>query len=275
LGRPAVSIVVPAYNAAGTIEACVDSLLALRYPASSREVIVVDNGSSDRTCSLLERYRTAITVVETSQRGPAAARNAGIGRATGAVLAFTDADCTVDCDWLAELVAPLEDVRVGIAGGTIRAHRPANAIAAYGERIHDHRRTIEELQPPYAITMNWASRRDLIDGVGRFDERLRRCEDVDLAYRIVAAGYEIAFRPQAVVYHRNERTLAGLFREGVQHGFYAQAVLERHEQLIRERAPDAVPEATERGVPPLVFRAGKRLGRLYGRAQSARAQAKP
>lgn len=260
-GLPAVSIVVPAYNAARTIESCIDSLLALRYPASSREVIVVDNASTDRTRSRLERYGKAITVVEMSRRGPAAARNAGIARATGAVLAFTDADCTVDSDWLAELVAPLADPRVGIVGGTNLARRPANRIALYGERIHDHRRAIEELQPPYAITMNWASRRDVIDAVGRFDEDLRRGEDVDLAYRIVAAGYEIAFNRQAIVYHRNERTLAGLFREGVQHGYYAQALRDRHQRLIRERAPDAVPALPERGVLPLVFRAGKRLGR--------------
>jgi glycosyltransferase involved in cell wall biosynthesis len=267
---PRVSVVVPAYNAAATIEECVDSLLALHYPQESREVIVVDNGSTDRTRAVLDRYGTAISIVEMRRRGAAAARNAGIAHATGEIIAFTDADCIVDPDWLAELLVPLADVRIGIVGGLNLARPPANAIELYGERIHDHRRAIEELQPPYAITMNWASRRDVLDAVGTFDEGLLRGEDVDLAYRIFAAGYEIAFRPQAVIYHRNERTLAGLFREGWRHGFHAVPLLERYDELIRERARYAVPEAAERGVPARVFGIGRRCGRLSGELRTRR-----
>ena len=103
---------------------------------------------------------------------------------------------------------------MGIAGGTIRAVPPAGDVERFGEVIHDHRRAIEVFEPPYAITMNWASRRSVLEELGGFDERFRRCEDVDLSYRMIQAGYRLAFAPAAVIYHHNEENLAGLFREG-------------------------------------------------------------
>jgi GT2 family glycosyltransferase len=230
--RPTVSVVVAAYNAADTLEECLDSLLELRYPADQLELCVIDNCSSDGTAEVLHRYRGRVTVGSERRRGPAAARNAGL-RATASVLvAFTDSDCTVEPGWLESLIAPLQDPRVGVAGGAIRARPPAGEIERFGEVIHDHQRAIEVFEPPYAITMNWASRRSLLEDVGGFDERLRRVEDVDLSYRIVQAGYKLAFVPQAVVYHRNEHSLSGLLREGYAHGFHGVPVSKRHATLL-------------------------------------------
>src|SRR5262249_268139 len=137
----------------------------------------------------------------------------------------------------------------------------------FGERIHDHRRAILVWKPPYVITMNWASPRAVLERVGLFDEGLLRCEDVDLSYRIGAAGYRLAFAPDAVVYHRNERSVVGLFREGVQHGFYAVPVVRRHRVLIDQtRAAHATadPYPRERAARryEIGFRSGKRVGRL-------------
>ncbi len=115
--EPSVSIVVPAYNAAASIAACVESLLAIRFPRDQYEIIVVDNASADLTPRILERFGEAIRVVSQPKRGPAAARNAGIHAAHGTLLALTDADCRADPDWLRELLPPLNDPQVGIAGG--------------------------------------------------------------------------------------------------------------------------------------------------------------
>jgi GT2 family glycosyltransferase len=231
--RPAVSVVVPVYNGEKTIAECLDSLLALRYPRDRLELLVVDNGSRDGTAAVLQRYGSRIVRLDESTRGPAAARNAGLRAAGGEVVAFTDADCRVDPDWLAAIVAPLADPRVGIAGGTIRALPPANEVERFGEVIHDHRQAIEVFEPPYAITMNWASRRAVLEELGGFDERFRRGEDVDLSYRMIQAGYTLAFAPAAVIYHHNEERLAGLFREGFQHGFHGVFALKQHEAFVR------------------------------------------
>ncbi len=207
---PVVSVIVPVYNGERTIGKCVESIFALSFPRDDFELLLIDNASTDGTAKILDRYSYRAVILHEAKRGPAAARNCGLRKATGDIVAFTDADCVVDRDWLVRITAPLNDTAVGIVGGTIRAIKPCNALEAFGERIHDHQLAIEYYSPPYAITMNWASRRSVLEKVGLFDEELLRCEDCDLAYRVVAAGYRIIHERAAVVYHRNERNLAGL-----------------------------------------------------------------
>jgi glycosyltransferase involved in cell wall biosynthesis len=274
-------VVIPVYNGEKTIAACLDSLLALRYPEERVELLVVDNGSRDGTVSVLRRYGERIVRLDEATRGPGAARNAGLRRAGGDVVAFTDADCQVDPDWLTAVVAPLQAAEVGIAGGTIRALTPANDVERFGEVIHDHRQAIEVFEPPYAITMNWASRRVVLQELGGFDERFRRCEDVDLAYRMTKAGYTLAFAPTAVVYHHNEDRLAGLFRKGFAHGFHGVLALKRHEEFVRAFGHSRVDgqgyiaigarildwaRGADQGMSrcDAVFNSGKKAGKLLG-----------
>jgi glycosyltransferase involved in cell wall biosynthesis len=271
---PSVSVVVAAYDAEATIDECVRSLLALRYPRDRLELIVVDNGSHDRTREIVARHGDAVTLVDEGKRGPSAARNTGIRAGGGDVIALTDADCTVDEGWLATLVAPLGDPAVGIAGGTILARRPATAIELYGESIHDHRRAIEVFGRPYVITMNWAARRQVFDEVGPFDESLLRGEDVGFSYRAVRAGYRLVYCSNAIVYHRNESSLVGLFREGWTHGYHGVAVHRRYAYPIAERDRKALPPAAGSAERPaaarfdLTFKLGKLFGRSAGRVFS-------
>ena len=279
--RPSVSVVVPVYNGEATIAECVDSLLALRYPEDRIELLVVDNGSRDGTLGVLRRYGPRIVRLEESTRGPAAARNAGLRAAAGEVVAFTDADCRVDPDWLTAVVAPLDDPRVGIVGGTMRVIPAVGEVARFKEVIRDRRQSIEFFQPPYAGTANWASRRIVLQELGGFDERFRRGEDVDLSYRMTQAGYTLAFAPAAVVYHRNEDRLAGLFREGFAHGFHGVLVLKHHAEFVRAfghsrlnwKGYTAIGARTldwARGRDPgrsrcdALFNAGKKAGKLLG-----------
>ena len=232
--QPTASVIVPVRNGERTIDDCIRSLLELRYPADRLELRVVDNGSRDGTAEILQGYGDRIALLHERRRGPAAARNAGLRGARGEVVAFTDADCVVDPDWLSFLVGPLRDPSLGIVGGTILARPPANDIERFGEAIHDHRMAIEMYRPPYAITMSWASRREVLHELGGFDERFRRGEDCDLSYRLTQAGYAMAFVPEAVVQHRNESTLPGLFREGFAHGFHGVRVSKRHQEFLRQ-----------------------------------------
>jgi GT2 family glycosyltransferase len=279
--KPSVSVIVPAYNAEATIDDCVRSLLELRYPADKIELRIVENGSDDGTSDALSRYRDRIVLMHERKRGAGAARNAGIAGTTADVVAFTDADCVVDPQWLEQLVLPLHDPSVAVAGGTISARRSGNEIERFGEEIHDHRRAIEELRPPYAISMNWASRREVLHELGGFDERFMRGQDVDLSYRAIEAGYELAFAEGAVIYHRNEDTLAGLFREGFVHGFHGVHARKRHQGFLLRygHGRGGRPHYAEigsrlldwaRGRDPArsrcdaVFNSGKKAGKLIG-----------
>ena len=247
----------------------------------------MDNGSSDGTVEALQRYADRVTVMHESRRGAAAARNAGVEGAAGEVIAFTDADCTVDPDWLRLLVPALEDPAVGIAGGAILARRPANDVERFGETIHDHRQAIAVTSPPYAITMSWASRRRVLDELGGFDVGFPRCQDVDLSYRVVQAGYRLAFVPEALVYHRNERTLPGLFHEGFVHGFHGVHARKRHAEFLRGygHGRGGAPRLAQIGSQlyawarrqnpgrarcEAAFNSGKKTGRLLGSARFGR-----
>ena len=270
---PTASVIVAIRNAQTTLRACLESLLQLEYPRDRLELICVDNASTDGTAVVLSEYAGAVTIAHERKRGPAAARNHALRRASGDVVAFTDADCVVDRAWLRRLVAPLGDPGVGVVGGRILSKRPCNAIERFGERIHDHDRALNAFMPPYAITMNWASRRAAFQTVGLFNEDLQRCSDVDLSYRMIQAGHRLVYEPRAVVYHRNERTAWGLMYEGYVHGFHALKVLSLHAvflQRLRAARYDAgrvpAPSPARRGDALWwsLFNLGKRAGRLHG-----------
>jgi glycosyltransferase involved in cell wall biosynthesis len=233
---PRVSVIVPVYNGEGTIEECVESIFALSFPRDEIELLLIDNDSSDGTAAILDRFRGDAKILSEKKRGPSAARNRGLANASGDIIAFTDADCTVHREWLTHLIEPLTEERAGISGGTILSKRPCNDVEEFGERIHDHRLAIEYDSPPYAITMNWASPRAVLEEVGWFDEELLRCEDCDLSYRILAAGYRIAYAPDAIIYHRNEETIEGLAAEGYAHGYHAVPLVRKHEEFIKRYA---------------------------------------
>lgn len=281
VNRPSVSVVVPVFNTEATLGACLESLLAQDYPSEHRQLIAVDNGSNDGSAAVLRRFGRNLTLLTETQRGPAAARNRGIGAAEGGIIAFIDADCAADRHWLRQLVSALQTGEAEAVGGRILSTEPTNEVARFGERIHDHERAILEFAPPYLIGMNWAVRAETLRAVNGFDTRFRRGEDVDLAWRLLQSGCRFAYAPEAVVYHRNESTLRGLFAEGWLHGLYGVFISSVHAKLLarygyrRNRLGPArrctaalcdwwwgrdLPDAKYR----TVFEAGKSLGRLCG-----------
>ncbi len=231
---PRISIIVPVYNGEKTIAECLDSLLALDLPAGGFEILCVDNASSDETPAILHGYSERIRILNEKKRGPSAARNQGLRNASGDIIAFTDADCVVAKDWLRNLILPLENSEVGVAGGRILSKQPCNHIEKFGEDVHDHSKAIGLYRPPYAITMNWSSRASILKELDFFDENLLRCEDVDLSYRLFQKGYRFVFSPDAIVYHRNENNYWGLTREGFLHGYYSVQVLKKHNDFLKE-----------------------------------------
>jgi GT2 family glycosyltransferase len=151
----------------------------------------------------------------------------------------------------------------------------------FGETIHDHRNAIEVWQPPYVITMNWASRKSVLTQVGYFDENFMRCEDVDLAYRVFQAGLRIVFAPNAIVYHQNESTYSKLFHEGYLHGYYSVQALKKHRTLLQHfghrrfqiesyaalftsfKASLSSPRSAQARCE-FIFNSGKKIGKLRG-----------
>ena len=124
-----VSVVVPAYNAGRTIDACLKGLLTQSVPPEGYEVIVVDDGSSDETREIVGKY--GVRLIEQPRKGPAAARNRGVMEAKGQIVLFTDADCEPTENWIAEMVRPFDDPEVVGVKGVYLTNRVASFLASY------------------------------------------------------------------------------------------------------------------------------------------------
>ena len=116
-----VSIVVPLYNNRRTLGACLDALAAQRFEGP-RDVIVVDNGSTDGSQDLV-RGRPFTRLLSCPIPGPAAARNWGIAAARYELVALTDADCLPEPAWLVELVKGLTEDLAGVGGPLLERFR--------------------------------------------------------------------------------------------------------------------------------------------------------
>jgi len=219
---PKVSVIIPVYNGAHTIASCLESVLGQTYPGDAYDVIVVENGSTDETSTIAERY--PVRLFHSDRRGPAAARNLGLAESDADIVAFTDADCVADAKWLSELVKPYTDPKVGGVGGAILAYEHHNRTIA--EAFSEEHSPLvnfvsgEHEFLPHLYTANASYRRGLLAETGAFDPRLVTAEDVDLAWRLqLQTDARVCYSPQAIVYHRHRSTPAGLARQYRQYGF--------------------------------------------------------
>lgn len=232
--QPAVTVVIPAYNAQTTLRGCLDSVCASTFPETQMQILVVDNNSNDSTPSILASYAPRVQSLQEKKRGRAVARNCGITHAQGEIIAFTDSDCIVEREWLAHLIEPFADENVGIVGGAIRSVQPSNAIEQFGEQIHDQARAIRLYRPAYVSTGNCAIPRRLLTALGMYNEQFERGEDTDLTWRILQAGKQVVYQGNAVVYHRNASTLRGLFVQGFRHGYHSVVVNRAHRSFLQQ-----------------------------------------
>ena len=190
---PRMSVVVCAYNAADTLDDCLASLETLTYP--DYEIILINDGSTDRTSDIGRSY-PRVRVVDIPNGGLSAARNVGLAGATGAVVAYVDADVRVDRDWLTFLVQPFLTSDVVGSGGpnVVPDDDPpmAQCIArAPGEPTHV---LLDDRIAEHVPGCNMAFRREALLAIGGFNPTyLRAGDDVDVCWRLQARGWKIGF----------------------------------------------------------------------------------
>ncbi|MDH3522879.1 MAG: glycosyltransferase family 2 protein, partial [Acidobacteriota bacterium] len=117
--RPVVSVVVPFFNNKRHIAACIESLLGQREVGGPYELILIDNRSTDGSASIVAGF-SGLTLLDEQTPGAYAARNTGIRAARAPLIAFTDADCVVDADWLRAIRDGMREPSIGILLGHIR-----------------------------------------------------------------------------------------------------------------------------------------------------------
>lgn len=180
------------------------------------ELVVVDNGSRDRTPEMLREFaRTCphpLTLVHEPRPGLGRARNAGLRASAGALVAFVDDDCYPAADFLARVRACFaENAHWGYLGGRILLFDPADLPMTIQESLIPREIKPRSFVPTGLIQgANIAFRRVALEAVGGFDARLGAgtpfpCEDVDAVARLSAAGWMGAYDPRPVVYHHHGR----------------------------------------------------------------------
>ncbi len=223
---PLVSVVVCCYNGEPTLDQCLQSLTELDYP--SFEVIVVDDGSRDRTYEIAGKYPT-VRRIQVPNGGLSRARNLGIEAARGEVVAFIDSDAYADPDWLYYVVSAMDEHGAAAVGGPNLSPLQDGFTAQCVDESPGNPTCVlvDNERAEHIPGCNMAFRKDAFKAVGLFDVEHRAAgDDVDLCWRLLVANKQIVYHPSAVVWHHRRPTVRTYLRQQAGYGF-AEAHLQR------------------------------------------------
>ncbi len=229
---PKVSVIVACYNGARTLKVCIDSLVSLNYP--NYEIILVDDGSVDATPQIASLYST-IRYFRQNNHGLSVARNTGIAAATGEIVAFTDADCRADEDWLHYLTGDLlTSSFTGIGGHNFLPPEDSPAAAAVlvspggpapvmlTDRIAEH------IPGCNMAFYKWA-----LEEIGGFDPIYRQAgDDVDICWRLQQHGYVIGFSPSGFVWHYRRSNVKAYLKQQRGYGEAEALLVRKHPEYF-------------------------------------------
>ncbi len=225
-----VSVVVPAYNAQGTIWQCLASLVKQSFPRDNFEILMVDDGSTDRTQQIIKQF--PVRYIHQTNQGPATARNKGAREAKGEIILFTDADCIADTDWIKQMVKPFANPEiVGVKGAYKNKEKRLIARLAQLE-FEERYRLLEKNRERIDMvdTYSGGFRRDIFLKVGGFDTSfsVANNEDTEFSYRLFFQNYKMAFNRRAIVYHLGHpKTLIQYLRLKFGRGYWRIVVYKR------------------------------------------------
>jgi len=208
------SVIIPAYNEEKYLPGCLDSLCNMDYPKDCVEVIVVDNGSTDRTREIAETYK--VTILRDDTKNVSGLRNLGARRSKGDILAFVDADCIVSKDWLKNAAKYFDDTETAAWGAPPALPEDSTWVQRTWYLVRQKEKDIQEVD--WLESMNLFVRKDQFLFVNGFNETLVTCEDVDFCYRIREYGRIISDSMLRVVHLGEARTLREFIKKEIWRG---------------------------------------------------------
>jgi len=215
INSPFISIIIPALNEEAFIGDCLTSIKKLNTESLSCEIIVVDNGSNDKTIQVSEGYGARVLIKKDGTIG--ALRNYGARSSKGEILAFLDADCLVPNDWLERSLYYLSQNDSTILGFRLSIPDGSDWVARCWDLLFVNRYSTGEVD--WVPTGNMVLNRKTFISVGGFNEELETNEDIDFCFRAKKHGCKIIANAEtSVINLRPPETLTRIFKKELWHG---------------------------------------------------------
>jgi glycosyltransferase involved in cell wall biosynthesis len=249
-----VSLVIPGKNASRTLRQCLDSVIPLLGENGLKEILFVDDGSSDDTSAIAASY--PVRYIRGEGKGPGHARNLGWRASASALIWFIDSDCVAEPDSVRRLLASFAEPHVGGAGGTYGNMVPNSLLGCliHEEIVERHRFMAEDVD--YLASYNVMYRREILERTGGFDERYFNgpgspgAEDIELAFRVHDLGYRLKFERDSVVKHYHPTRLGRYLRSQRHHGYWRVWLYLLHPRQARG---DSYSQVLDHLQPPLAL----------------------
>lgn len=208
------SVIIPTYNDWERLEKCVDRLLHQDLKESEYEIIVVDNAPSHNPPSgFLKAYQN-LNLIHEPTPGSYAARNKGANKSSGYYLAFTDADCVPQTDWLSEAEKVFDQQQCDLIGGRIELFREEDGKKwAYIYEQHTAFRQFLNVPRGHCVTANLLIKRRVFEELGGFDQRTKSGADWKFSERALKNNYTIAYGENVCVLHPARKDLKAIFKK--------------------------------------------------------------
>jgi len=211
-----VSVITPTFNDEKRLSKVIESVLNQNYPKEDFQFIIVDNNSEDHTKEVVEKYEKVIYLFENKIQSSYSARNKGILKSKGDILAFIDSDCTADKNWLKNALKEFDNKSVGLQAGSIifkyKEEKPN--IYEYIDSIRFLRQE-EYVRDGFGVTANLFVRKEIFNNLGLFDSSLKSGGDYQFCKKAKDNGYKIFYNNNAVVCHSARSTLSELIKKTI------------------------------------------------------------
>ena len=217
-----------------------ESLNNLDYPKDKYEVIVSDSESNDETQSIAKKY--GAIVVSTPKRSVCAGRNEGFKVARGEIIAFSDADCVMDKNWIKNSIKYFKDPKIGAVGGPNLTPSDDTAFAKAVGFVFDqaifsagsiHGRILRETREVKSIPgCNVIYRREALEKVFPLDETFLEAEDYATNYKIRQLGYRLLYTPDTCVLHYRRPIPKSFFKQIYRYSIGRLIIGKRNRKMI-------------------------------------------
>lgn len=223
---PKISFIIIGRNEEKHLAACLESIMRVNYPAAQKEIIFVDNDSTDGSLAVAAKFPIKTIALKQQPSTPGLARNAGLHAASGEFAHFVDGDMTVDEEWLRQALPAFADARVASVVGRLQEINPHKTLYNRFFDIGWRTAPLGEIENPGGGGMFRAA---LLRELGGYDDSLFGAEEIDIGYRFRQRGFKTVRIPALMVRHDMDMKSFGHFwRRGVRDGFYEMTMITRY-----------------------------------------------